>query len=243
MRAAKYSGISEQIIDRENEAMHNQIVTMLELQQQMNAEIHPQWRDQDFPWYRAIWVECAELLDHYGWKWWKKQRPDKRQVNLELVDIWHFGISDLLQNNDSQQSICELIEKGFENSVHDDDFRGALEHFVATTLNRKTFCVASFAKLMAATDLSFDELYRQYLGKNVLNLFRQHQGYKDGSYQKIWQGKEDNEHLVEAIDQLDLSATDARQLLYCELERRYPGTSKVLPDTARVSRNDYSVSE
>jgi hypothetical protein len=26
------------------------------------------------------------MLDHYGWKWWKKQTPDTEQVILELVD-------------------------------------------------------------------------------------------------------------------------------------------------------------
>ncbi|MBX2857435.1 MAG: dUTP diphosphatase [Cellvibrionaceae bacterium] len=203
--------------------MYNEIITMLELQQEMNAKVHPQWREQGFQWHRAIWVECAELLEHYGWKWWKKQNADRNQVNLELVDIWHFGISELLQSSNSHEAICELIQKGFEDTVPQADFREAVEQFVADTLNRKTFYVASFASVMAAADLSFDELYRQYLGKNVLNLFRQNHGYKDGSYQKIWQGKEDNEHLVEAVEQLGLNAPDARNMLYRELQRRYPG--------------------
>ena len=34
--------------------------------------------------------ECSELLDHYGWKWWKHQATDLDQVKLEIVDIWHF---------------------------------------------------------------------------------------------------------------------------------------------------------
>ena len=62
----------------------------------VDTATHPDWRGQGYPWYRAIWVECAELLDHYGWKWWKHQTPDLEQVQLELVDIWHFGLSDLL---------------------------------------------------------------------------------------------------------------------------------------------------
>ena len=56
--------------------MQTQIQTMLELQNAMNAKVHADWREQGFEWYRAIWVECAELMDHYGWKWWKKQSPD-----------------------------------------------------------------------------------------------------------------------------------------------------------------------
>ena len=71
--------------------MKQQLVTMLELQSDMNTKVHADWKQQNFEWYRAIWVECAELLDHYGWKWWKKQNPDVGQIELELVDIWHFG--------------------------------------------------------------------------------------------------------------------------------------------------------
>ncbi len=51
--------------------------------------------------------------------------------------------------------------------------------------------------------------------KNVLNIFRRDNGYKAGTYQKSWQGREDNEHLVSVIHQLDasnpaLQGTDAR---------------------------------
>lgn len=46
---------------------------MLEMQNAMNTKVHEQWFSQGFEWYRAIWVECAEMLDHYGWKWWKNK--------------------------------------------------------------------------------------------------------------------------------------------------------------------------
>ncbi|MCW8998273.1 MAG: dUTP diphosphatase, partial [Kangiellaceae bacterium] len=70
-----------------------QLVTMLELQDGMNKKVHQDWLNQGFEWYRAIWIECGEMLDHYGWKWWKHQQPEMEQVKLELVDIFHFGLS------------------------------------------------------------------------------------------------------------------------------------------------------
>ena len=48
------------------------VETMLEMQEQMNQKVNADWRQQNYEWYRAIWVECAELMDHYGWKWWNK---------------------------------------------------------------------------------------------------------------------------------------------------------------------------
>ena len=93
--------------------MKQQLATMLELQNNMNTKVHANWREQQFEWYRAIWIECAELLDHYGWKWWKKQTPDVDQIALELVDIWHFGLSLLLLQDDSVEDIISRVEKGF----------------------------------------------------------------------------------------------------------------------------------
>ena len=48
--------------------------------------------------------------------------------------------------------------------------------------------------------INLEKLYKLYIGKNVLNKFRQDNGYKDGSYIKIWNGKEDNEVLNELLD-------------------------------------------
>ena len=69
--------------------------------------------------------------------------------------------------------------------------------------------------------MSFESLYRSYVGKNVLNFFRQDNGYKDGSYRKLWQGREDNEHLVELVATLDSDAADYADDLYQALEQRY----------------------
>ncbi len=201
--------------------MKQQILTMLELQAAMNSKVNENWVDQGFAWYRAIWVECAELLDHYGWKWWKKQTPDADQVKLELVDIWHFGLSILLLESSNEVEIAAALEQELSRATPSGDFREDLEAFTLATLQSKSFDVASFATLMAGIDLSFDELYTRYVGKNVLNFFRQDNGYQDGSYRKQWGGKEDNEHLVEAVAELDHSSPLFKDDLYQALEQRY----------------------
>ena len=67
------------------------------------------WADQDFEWYRAAWVECGELIEHYGYKWWKKQEPDLEQVRLEVIDIWHFGLSALFRDGKDIEQIAGEI--------------------------------------------------------------------------------------------------------------------------------------
>lgn len=68
---------------------------MLELQDGMNNKVNPDWVAANNNWYRAIQVEGVEAIEHHGWKWWKKQDCKLAQLQMELVDIWHFILSML----------------------------------------------------------------------------------------------------------------------------------------------------
>jgi len=204
--------------------MEQQINIMLALQDSMNTKVTNDWRAQNYEWYRAIWLESAEMLDHYGWKWWKKQVPDVDQVTLELVDIWHFGLSILLLEEKSAADIGQSMQAALQQK-DERTFAEILEDFVANTLATKAFDVSGFCRLMNATDLDFNQLYVSYVGKNVLNFFRQDNGYKDGSYRKTWAGREDNEHLVELAATLDTGALDYKDHLYDALQARYQQTA------------------
>jgi len=202
--------------------LQQKIIKMLELQDAMNSRINPQWRDAGNEWYRAIWVECAEMLDHYGWKWWKHQQADLEQVVLEIVDIWHFMLSDLLQSESDVSKIAAQAAVYFnEASAESSDIRAAIETLARQTLVNRNAQMQAFVDLANAVSLSLDDLYRGYVGKNVLNFFRQDHGYKDGSYQKLWNGREDNEYLVEEAAALDSNSDSFQQDLYRALEGHY----------------------
>ena len=201
--------------------MKQQISTMLELQDSMNSKVRNDWREQNFEWYRAIWIECAELLDHHGWKWWKKQQPDVNQIALELVDIWHFGLSLLLLKDQSYEVISESVIKAFDEVEASGDFAINLEEFTKNTLVTKDFDINGFVGLVKGIGMQFDQLYIAYVGKNVLNFFRQDHGYQDGSYHKQWGGKEDNEHLVEIVGKLDTNLATFKDDLYSEMKAVY----------------------
>lgn len=198
-----------------------QIKIMLDLQNSMNNKVHSSWQTQGFEWYRAIWVECAELMDHFGWKWWKKQLPDTEQVALELIDIWHFGLSILLQSGTEQELLVAQIQSQLVIEKNDNDFRLDLENFVAATLSDRQFHVDLFGRLMAGIDMSFDQLYRGYVGKNVLNFFRQDHGYKTGTYIKEWHGEEDNVHLMRILGEIDAASPQFKEEVYDSLKVIY----------------------
>ena len=85
----------------------------------------------------------------------------------------------------------------------------------------KRFDVPLFLTIVEQAEMDSDELYRQYVGKNVLNFFRQDHGYKEGTYKKIWNGREDNEHLVEVLNSLDIGLSDYSDKIYASLKLRY----------------------
>ena len=94
--------------------LKHQAKSMLHLQDTINSKINKDWRAAGNPWYRAIWTECAELMDHVGWKWWKSQDIDYDQMKLELVDIWHFGLSEILASENINQDNAEILASALE---------------------------------------------------------------------------------------------------------------------------------
>ena len=195
---------------------------MLELQDAMNTRVNTEWRAANNEWYRAIWTECAEMLDHYGWKWWKHQQPDLDQVRLELVDILHFAMSDyLLQSNDNETLASRILDE-MDSPEGFNDIRLAIESMAQSTIANRSMHFSIFANIMQLIEMDFDQLYRIYIGKNVLNFFRQDHGYKDGSYIKVWQGREDNEHLAELLTRLDSDSDDFKKDVYQGLKTLYP---------------------
>ncbi|RDX36092.1 dUTP diphosphatase [Kangiella sp. HD9-110m-PIT-SAG07] len=201
--------------------MVKQIAVMLEMQHAMNTKVHEKWFDQNYEWYRAIWIECAEMLEHFGWKWWKHQKPDVNQVKMELVDIFHFGLSSRIDGELSFDEIAEELAGEMLEPLVKDDFKQTLEVLAGQAVLYQHFDGTSFAGCMEQIEMPFEELFKSYVGKNTLNFFRQDNGYKDGTYIKEWDGLEDNEVLVEILEKLDPTHEDFKNQVYKGLGDRY----------------------
>lgn len=82
---------------------HNTLITMLEIQNNLNKAMGGNaWLHSDNttrPYYRAAWVEGGEAVSHYGYKWWKAfdRSANIGQTKLEVVDMLHFVLSDELR--------------------------------------------------------------------------------------------------------------------------------------------------
>lgn len=212
-----------------------QLQTMFQLQAAMNYRVDPNWTDARYPYLRAVVVEAAEAIEHHGWKWWKQQHRDLGQLQMELVDIWHFFLSEILLRNGGDEDKARLyLEAAYERQsptrrLQFDGQEYSLEELELLDLLQALIGTAAagrvelglFAEIMSGCELDWPELYKQYVSKNVLNFFRQDHGYQEGTYRKIWNGREDNEVLVEVMATLDAEDPSFKDSLYALLEAAY----------------------
>ena len=203
-----------------------QLQEMLVMQRRHNEHVHAEWDQQNYPFHRAIWMECAELIEHFGWKWWKQQTQDLDQVFLEIVDIWHFGLSHLIVNqievNEIVESLCYAIENADSST-----FIESVEDLAQSALQGE-FNLPHFARVLNGVSMSLDLLYAFYIGKNALNVFRQLNGYKEGTYLKHWQdGREDNAFLVQILIQLKVTDKVSKSEIMRALAKCYPRSAVI----------------
>jgi len=223
----------------------DKILQMLELQQQLNDATNGLgWEDgvtkngKVIDWKRCTYLECAELIESYPWKHWKNidAKPDYANIQIEAVDIWHFimsqGLEDYKRENlGSIDTLARNINDlpNFTTFTHEikENFKDHYEQIaVVENLMKTLFCGESTQKLMEAfievavqSGLNLDALYKLYVGKNILNKFRQDHGYKEGTYIKIWHGQEDNVTMQSILEANDNISPEG---LYSKLEEAYP---------------------
>lgn len=217
---------------------------MVMLQEELNNLIGNNWRSQ--PWSRAIWMECAEMMDREGWKWWK-DRPEKShdhavQQAIEIMDICHFVLSwaavsaekksgpgtdayiqragNMLEAN-WNEGVDAFMDRGISANDPSPEVR-AIEFVADAALrNNLPLTISAMAYLAQIYGLTGNRVVRMYQEKNILNIFRQKNGYQSGGYIKNWpvgddgQTLEDNEVLGFIMDELDESnvAAECRFIL------------------------------
>lgn len=220
------------------------IIQGIALQDKMNSKINPEWRTAGYEYLRAVVVEGAEALEHWGWKWWKKQETDQGQFNVEIVDIWHFILSEAIKHHGNEGALAFLIAPLCAQTVIPDPYSPQegyaiySEHMTAqrrldlligmSAMRAPLSYVVSVFKAIQILDakMSDEELLQGYVSKNVLNFFRQDHGYKAGTYFKNWSlevGKEVEDNVVMASLATELLAGNDfnADTLYAALAAHY----------------------
>jgi len=228
----------------------DKILLMLQLQNQLNdATNGEEWtkgvtkNGKTINWRRCIYMECAEMVDSFSWKHWKSidAEPDWANHQIEVVDVWHFimslaiedysqnlkgGIEDLAINIAQLDSFSTInVEK--KSFASQDKVIEKVENIIRLSISQGDLdleaLLSDFFDLVIMSGLDLETLYRLYVGKNILNQFRQDNGYKDGSYIKVWNGEEDNvvmKRIWEANGDIK------PDMLYKELVKAYTSLTK-----------------
>lgn len=192
------------------------------LNSKFDAEYGSNWKSGAHPWLDYIWIECGELAGHYGRIFHYKKTPeDREQVIIELVDILHFGISQLLQSGVSADLVVSQINAAGRSEYHN-DFFSYVRGVAKRALKEGVFDVYWFTRACLAYGLSFEELASKYFSKYALNKFRIDNGLLDGSYRKLWNGVEDNVYLERISSEVAPMGSAAYvDFIYQELESTY----------------------
>lgn len=200
---------------------------MLELQDSLNiATAGEEWKlgtaanGKGINWFRCMYLEGAELVESYPYKHWKNvgKPADMLNVRVETTDVWHFLMSQMLAlYNDVEVISNKFVElyisaqgvEGNDNQmVIGDTFTSLAASLAAEniidldktsdeyyeTLNK---LIKTFFSLTKSVFSDIGELEGLYYGKNALNRLRQNNGYKEGSYVKMWASDKEDGTLVE----------------------------------------------
>jgi hypothetical protein len=208
-----------------------QIRQMVEAQAGLNAQAYSQtWRAMgslyeddpklwDYP--LAAAQEVSEFLNSWGYSWWAtKTWPieaplDQSNCMTELVDAWHFILSQALieEDGDVYRTSVALLN-GFALTSDNGAMNGhrqVVQHAkklatylmdYAETNAPQVLIYSKFFDVLASAGFSLDHFHARYSAKLQLNIFRQLNGYKDKprTYSKDWNGNEDNVRLAQWID-------------------------------------------
>lgn len=235
--------------------VEQQIREMFEIQNELNTKSYSTaWLEKgesgEFDYRIAAGQEIGEFLESLPVAWWSKQTADRQNGVTELVDAWHFIMSQAII--DSSGNVESAVMYAMDGHTSSDD----LEYFTPNALNvkikAKSFVVSiyidespeyyieKFFNLCAAFEVSLDLLYARYLGKATLNKFRVENGYKKGEYAKLWRFSaedtilyEDNYYLSTWVDdQIACGVVPSQDGVYAWLTDTY---AKVINKPAKVA--------
>ncbi|AXH14984.1 dUTP diphosphatase [Malaciobacter mytili] len=189
--------------------------------------------DKEINWLRCIHMEVSELIESTPWKHWKNinAEPDMNNIHVELVDIWHFLMSYILQETNVPKAVSLVNTHCIYEANEEIDVKAMVKEaeklsYIALAIqtnNMPSFSgierfIDQFFRCCKISGLSFTWLQKLYIGKNCLNKFRQDNGYKEGTYKKDWNGKEDNVVMVSFLEKMENVSFNE---LYKQLELSY----------------------
>lgn len=184
--------------------LHSLVLRAIINQDTLNKRLREDWARQDWPYYRAVWTEVGEAVQHLkSWLWWKEGEFGKpptpealAHIQMELVDILHFGLSmqivemvRLTALSSSRFPMGRQMDESAEQYVkafgisppakdtNPEALIAALEELTVYAIEHRTFEMRSFATACLAAGMDLEHVLAVYVAKSTLNKFRWNNGY------------------------------------------------------------------
>ena len=197
--------------------MEKNIISKLTmLQDALNEYITKDWKKNrtELDFMVANHQEMAELIDTeekegdtkyaMNWKWWKSASGERtmdsvdwEKLHPKVVDNVKIELTDLLFFTLSQKVLNDHTDEDEFITLAENDWLNFMSITANNLMQRPGASLMLIIQL--AEKLGFN-IAAYYVAKHTLNYIRQLSGYKDGSYKKIIDGKEDNELLHDVIN-------------------------------------------
>lgn len=176
---------------------------------------------------------------------------DLRQLQLEFIDVIHFALSQCMIDGHNfilsrgstnvdeifkvfEEKIATKIEQQFGIEMMDEVIQAVqkdpFDKVIISMLRQMKSCCLTYQAaplllnaLVAChiTGMTPEDVYTTYVKKAVLNRFRRANGYKEGTYNKLWSGLEDNVYLDTVASTIDPNDPNYVNSLYSQLTMEY----------------------
>lgn len=165
------------------------------------------WTSKGIDWVTCSLVEIGEAFGWLAYKHWKKGvEPNFHQAFIEIVDSYHFMLSLAIEMGVSAEDLSSHAAQYAQiNNRLVDEFHAEQDiekkkalgkfalkelaaHCLDTQRTPKEILYVVSAHLRAAASIGFGEgeFFAGYIPKNTLNLFRQKNGDRQGTYPRMW---------------------------------------------------------
>jgi len=210
-------------------------LTLFTLQAAANDTLAgPGWRTdpKTFDYKAALSDEVVEarLAAGYAPFWSGGEKPtfDANNLKLEIVDILHFLMSDVMQATsrtaDPLPLLVDNAVNGFRFAKVESGWDAHIAHdFLGSVMTGNIQAAfEDFARLCGAAGMSFPELYGKYIAKNALNVFRKSIGYKQDKSVKYWlvsgdDKTEDNAFVMAKVDEMVANGDNLLDITYDQM--------------------------
>jgi hypothetical protein len=160
-----------------------------------NAEWLEKGKTREFDYSVAAGQEIGEFFNSLPYDWWTGSEPDRVNCITELVDAWHFIMSQVIIDYNGDVDLA--VDKVFDSWTASDpmyptpsflDIKNRAKILIVALYSdgQPSIYVREFFNLCAEYNLPLDLLHARYVGKATLNKFRVANGYKIKQYAKKW---------------------------------------------------------